>query len=310
MDADPKGIDRIHATVCAVIFGANETLLKIKLNNGYQFQKMSLIPSVDNLDKIFDTSAMGLRREYETARIDDSLNVVCAFKEMSFYNDSQQLDEIFSKICDEALSNLDNDIRCIRFVKESPLRFKTLSINIKVGSDNSYLSLIPIGEATATEEISRFNCTDAEVDEINKFVSECKLPLINSLLNHCFVFYDLSYHQPNSLSIVLLFTCLEMLFLENEQAKKERLSKRCALFLHIGQKSRQECYRILSDLYKKRSNFVHDGNNATIDNGDILYLRECVRKSIIKYRNSDLDKKQTIKDLRLEIDQLDYFTKA
>lgn len=130
MSDEVKKIDSVYIRICTVIFGTDETLLKIKLNNGFEFRKMSLIPHVDNLDKIFDISAMGLRRKYETAKINNNLQVVCAFKKMVLSNSSEdkQSNEFFSKICDDALKTLDNDIRCIRLSKEATVRFKILSI--------------------------------------------------------------------------------------------------------------------------------------------------------------------------------------
>lgn len=69
--------------VCAVMFGADETLLNIQLRDGFSFVRKSLIPLKDHLDSVLETDAMGLRRDYETARISpQSLDVICAIKEV------------------------------------------------------------------------------------------------------------------------------------------------------------------------------------------------------------------------------------
>lgn len=64
--------------ICAVMFGTDESIVKIKLDNGFYFCWKSLIPHIDHLDVIFDRNAMSLRRDYEAARIDNkTLDVIC-----------------------------------------------------------------------------------------------------------------------------------------------------------------------------------------------------------------------------------------
>ena len=46
MQGIPKNL-KYKVTICAVIFGADETLLNVDLGEGYEFRKMSLIPSKD-----------------------------------------------------------------------------------------------------------------------------------------------------------------------------------------------------------------------------------------------------------------------
>ena len=72
---------RFFYTVTAVVFGADETLLNIELVNGFKFVKRSLMPLVDHLDTVFETDAMGLRRDYEAAVVDkEHLGVICVEK--------------------------------------------------------------------------------------------------------------------------------------------------------------------------------------------------------------------------------------
>ena len=76
---------RFFYTVTAVVFGADETLLDIELVNGFNFVKRSLMPLVDHLDTVFETDAMGLRRDYEASVVDkEHLGVICVEKKLSF----------------------------------------------------------------------------------------------------------------------------------------------------------------------------------------------------------------------------------
>lgn len=67
--------------LCSVMFGTDETILDIKLKNGFSFVRRSLNTSKDNLDSVFEIDAMGLRRAYEEARISQkNLDVICIEK--------------------------------------------------------------------------------------------------------------------------------------------------------------------------------------------------------------------------------------
>ena len=112
------------------------------------------------------------------------------------------------------------------------------------------------------------------------------------------MYYDLSYHTEKYVSITLLTTALEVLFLKkDEEGKKQRLAKRCACYLYDDDQTIRSTYHKLKEEYKKRSEFVHDGKANGILDEDILFLRNCVRKSLIKAMSSTESKKQRIDDL-------------
>ena len=121
--------------VCAVIFGVDGTILNIEIGNEFRFERKSLKPEVDHLDELFDITPMGLRREYETARIDtDTDDVVCVLKnfEIEWAHDTpEEWDghiRQFDDLCDEILKHLDDKVRALRLICEAPIRFKKLSI--------------------------------------------------------------------------------------------------------------------------------------------------------------------------------------
>lgn len=303
-------------TVCAVIFGADETLLNVNLDNGFEFRRMSLVPLEDRLDEIFETDAIGLRRDYETARIDETLDTICAFKSYRISLNRTEAEEYYRKMCNDVLKYLDDSIRAIRLFAEGAVRFKKLSIKMKSDAEligeskvsNSYSSILLVAEGMRTREISKFHCESERINDLNKNISLLKLPLVGSILNNCHRYYDLSYHQDNFVSITLLITCLEILFLNSENAKKEKLAKRCSVFLYDNKNDRLSCYNKLVDAYKKRSDFVHDGNCSKIENEDILFLRDCARKSLIKYLSNGRSKKEIIHELKIFIGNLDYWS--
>ena len=111
-----------------------------------------------------------------------------------------------------------------------------------------------------------------------------KLPLISFPLsdhiNNGYTFYDLSYHHDNEISIMLLMTALELFYVNCEKAIKMNLSRRCAVYLYKEEGEIRQCFLKLREIYKKRSNFVHNGIKEISDD-DILSLRHCVRSTIL-----------------------------
>lgn len=296
-------------SVCAVIFGADETLLKIELKDDFQFIKCSLRACDSNLDRIFDTNDMGLFRDYQQAVIDkNSQEVICAVKHKTYKRLLAKYADQFYRDSDLDLISLDNQIRAIRLLKECPLRFKKIAFNLEIEDfyvgDNTRNSgthnwIHPIGEAMNTKSISKFSCTESEIEEINRQLSLLSFPLQDELLNFCHMYYDLSYHTEKYVSITLLTTALEVLFLKkDEEGKKQRLAKRCACYLYDDDQTILSTYHKLKEEYKKRSEFVHDGKANGILDKDILFLRECVRKSLLKVMSSTESKKQRITKLQ------------
>lgn len=295
-------------SVHAVIFGADESLLKIQLKDGFGFERLSINPMYNHLDEIFDTSDIGLRRDYESARLDQtSVDVVCVVKENAYVQDRLFLNEQFRNDADQDLVSLDNQIRIIRLLKEGPVRFKKIAFHQKVkynvdgiSYSSGHNAIVPIGEAMTTKPISVFHCDDGEVASINKELSRLTLPLSDSLSNSCHKYYDLSYHTEPCISITLLTTALEVLFLERDaKSKRKTLAKRCAAFLYENDAQRlQQSYNDVITLYDKRSDFVHEGTASNITNADIISLRAVVRDALLKSIYLSENKDQRIARLK------------
>lgn len=295
-------------SVHAVIFGADESLLKIQLKDGFRYERLSLNPRYSHLDEILDTSDIGLRRDYETARLDQtSVDVICAVKETTYIQDRLLLNDQFENDTDKDLMSLDNQIRIIRLLKEGPVRFKKIAFHQKfeynadgITCFSGHNAIVPIGEAMTTKPVSVFHCDDGEAVSINKELSRLSFPLSDSLLNSCHKYYDLSYHTEPCISITLLTTALEILFLErNAKSKRKTLAKRCAAFLYEKDAPRlQQVYNTLIAFYDKRSDFVHEGTATNITDADIISLRAVVRDALLKSIYLSENKDQRIARLK------------
>lgn len=295
-------------SVYAVIFGADESLLSVHLKDGFSFKRVSLIPSVGHLDNLFNTTDMNLRRDYETARIDEtSLDVICAVKVTVYKQTITSLHTQFEKDADEDLISIDNQIRALRLLKEGPVRFKKIAFNQNYNNQAekytipcNHNSINTIGEAMTTKPISTFHCNDSEVASINQELLHLAFPLNDNILNSCHKYYDLSYHTEPCISVTLLTTALEILFLErNAKTKRKMLAKRCAAFLFENDTQQiQNAYNDLIAYYDKRSDFVHEGTATNITDANIISLRAYVRDSLLKALSLSESKDQRIARLK------------
>lgn len=304
---------KYYVLICAVLFGCDNSLVDLNLGKGMMITRKSLHPK-DQLNKIFEIDAMGLRREYEDARLDkEALDVACIYNSYEFTGDTKSAELYYEQMSSELFTYLDNQIRAIRLLLEGPVRYKKLAIKMssehyivdKTNMSYEYNEIIPIGEAYNVTTIQK-----AHFDNIKQLrieMDKISFPLSKNYMNQAHILYDRSYLVTLQEAEVLLITSLEVLFLDSETGKKERLSKRCSTFLFKTQQDRVDTYKKLCDEYKKRSNYVHDGNAKDILTSDIIFLRECVRNSILKLLVSPIDKRGLIKELKEEIQSLDYW---
>lgn len=193
---------KYYYTMMAVVFGADETLLNIELVNGFKFVKRSLMPLVDHLDTVFETDAMGLRRDYETAIVDkEHLGVICVEKKLLFEIDSQAANTIFHQNSVNDFASIDDQIRTIRFLNEGALRLKKIAFKMSsekktdhgVNMSSHYNAIIPISESYSSKPIALLHLDDDAILKTNFQIKNNLIPLSDTSLNICHAYYDLSY---------------------------------------------------------------------------------------------------------------------
>ena len=303
---------RYFYTVTAVVFGADETLLNIELVNGFKFVKRSLMP-FDHLDDVFETDAMGLRRDYEAAVVDkEHLGVICVEKKLLFEIDCRDANTIFNQNTVNDFALIDDQIRTIRFLSEGALRIKKIAFKMSsekatnhgVNMSSHYNAIVPISESYSSKPFALLHLDDDAILKTNFQIKNNLIPLSDTSLNICHAYYDLSYFNETYVSIVLLITALEMIFLKGEQGKKEILSKRSAVYLYDDEEQVLSHYEKIKRIYRKRSDFVHDGKYQDIARDDIVFLRQCLRTTILKLLDDKRNKTQRITELKAQVQKV------
>lgn len=294
--------------VCAVLFGTDESILNINLKDGFSFVRRSLHPK-DHLDQVFDLSEIGLRRAYETARLDNNtLDVICIEKGAPVLIANKDASGYYDNQVDRDLVLLDNQIRAIRLIKECALRCTMVSVKMRTEDGDygpiEFNSMIPISESFGSPEISKFHCDSSEIQLFNKLVNQIQFPIANEILNIAHRFYDRSYLEDNYISLTLLIIALEMLYLKKGDEKKIPLAKRCAVYMSNNRIEQVDCYNKLIDAYRQRSDFVHDGIFTGIDDQMVLFLRDRVRDVLLNENPITFNKAQFIQRLKSKVDVL------
>lgn len=291
--------------VCAVIFGADKSILNIKLKDGYSFVLKSVYSKGDGLKELFQTDISGLQRNYYSAIVDDDYRVICIEKIIEIELNSKTTQEYWDKVNNDDLGLIDNQLRIIRLIKEGPIRCKSISFNLTpiekvdgIIQPSSYYSLFPFSESYPTKNISTISCNDKDIYLLNNALEKLDFPLKDRLLNSVHIFYDLSYHTEFCVSVSLLITALEMLFLNSENSKKEKISKRCAVYISNSEEEIYALYKKLKEVYKLRCDFIHDGDIGNIRETTVLFLRDCVRRALLKSISTQETKCDRIKNLK------------
>ena len=94
---------------------------------------------------------------------------------------------------------------------------------------------------------------------------------------------------------------MEMIFISEDGAKKERLSKRCSVFLYDTQEECLDCYNKLRAAYEQRCKFVHDGVFVGVEDETILFLRNCVREVLMTFVRRPFEKSAFISSLKNKV---------
>lgn len=303
---------KYQVVICAVLFGCDDSFVGLDMGEGLIIERKSLVP-IDCLDKIFEVDAMGLRREYETARIDsESLDVACIYKAYEYVADNKSAHDYYERISSELFTYLDNQVRAIRLLTEGPVRYKKLAVKLcsetymvsATSTSCSYSGIMPVGEAYGVQTFIKAHCDSIET--LRAEMDRISFPIEVGYLQQCHILYDRSYLVTLPEAEILLITALEVLFLQSEDCKKEKLSKRCAVFLWKSGEERLTYYQKIRDEYKNRSDYVHEGNTRKISAEGVIFLRECVRNSLLRLLYAPQDKSVLIKNLKGEIQKINY----
>lgn len=312
----------IEVIVKAILFGVDETIIdNLKVGNEYKISKDSM--TNHNLWEEFDYTAIGIRRVYEEAKLNDKLDVAILNKKTKIAYDAtfktgigyliedRQIAEIISELENNEMNYIDKKMRIIRLYKENGFNIKELLINTYMVDENKnkniYLnSKIPFPDRIFGEVEKLHLNSQKEIGDINIFISNFDLDFPNSSFSNeilsmaCFL-YDQSYHAPViTLRFMVCVIGLESLLVDGNGELSYKLSRNCAMLLSNNAEEYSALFKDIKDIYNKRSKFVHNGIVKNIEDINIIYVRNILRKAIFKIADKNISQSDLIKELDLK----------
>jgi len=315
---------KIRYNIKAILFGVDETVINtVNIGNSYVIEKDTMINY--NLWREFDYTDFGLRRAYESAKLNDNLDVAVLHKNVDIdYNDAvfkpgygwfideREISDIILDFEQKEIEYVDKKMRTIRLYSENGFNIKELLINTEViNQSNSeiiinYNSKIPFPDRIFGE-IQKLNISNRnEIDKINYFIENTDLNFENTnfsskILPSAAFLYDQSYTAPIiTLKFMVCVIGLESLLIDGNSELSYRLSRNCAMLLSNNSDTYLDLFNRMKKIYKKRSDYVHNGIVKNLEEIDVIDVRDILRNVIFKILDKNITKDELMKELDLK----------
>lgn len=280
----------------AIIFGAGEGITDIKLQHGVSIIKCNIYDK--ELSDFFDECRFSMyRNNIGAINIIDN-TVYCINAEFDINDEEYEAERTECEI----VGIVDKQIRLLRLYLGRYIYTKEYRYECK---ECGICGTIPSPDFQ-TEDVINTNVDIDKNYEISKILEE-DIPLKNKWIYNVFLVYEKSFSKDIEISFITIVTALEMIFVDGDNAIKEKLSKRIAVYLSDDDKEKNEIYTYIRKLYKKRSSFVHDGENDNIETQEIWYMRGIVRQVILQFMNTIKTKKEFCAELVTKVKNTDNF---
>ena len=275
----------------------DSSIIQLDLKNGYQIESVSLEEGL----RLF-SQLEGLPPGEVMRKLLMQFQCLCEegkrfyFASKSFKSEEEDgIDSASSNANKEYAFYLDPLIKLLRLFKEGNICMPVQYYVSDYGSDPKCgmrgFTIFPV-----TREA--FSLKGVDMEKLNEFIQNTKLPFKQSFVQLSFENFELSYqsHSP-ALSFLSLMISLETLLNPADSEVTHRISRNAAFLLG---KDSDDSGRILSEvekLYRKRSKLIHAGDVRSILREDLLKLRTIVRETIKAVDKSGLNKEQLMEAL-------------
>ena len=315
---------KIKYVIKAILFGVDETVVNsLDLGNSYKIKKDCMINH--NLWEEFDYTAFGLRRIYETAKLNDNLDVAILTKteEIRYDNailkigegwfaEGKNVEDIIFKHENEEIDYVDKKMRIVRLYSENGFNIKELLINTEVINESTnevlynHNSKIPFPDRIIGDIDKLTLSNKDEIDSINSFILKIDLDFRDSkfsskILSSATFLYDQSYTSPvETLRFMVCVIGLESLLVDGNSELSYRLSRNCAMLLSSNSGEYLELLSKMKKIYKKRSDYVHNGIMKSLEEQEVVETRKILRNVIFKIIERNISQESLIKELDLK----------
>lgn len=315
----------IKYTIKAILSGIDETVINyLDFGNSYLITKDSLTNY--KLWEEFDYTPFGIRRIYETSKLNNKLEIALLTKNSCvnynvteiMHNDEKALnfEEIYKFISDfenKELNYVDETMRHIRLFSENcfnikELLFKCDVINLEdntqiISNINSKISL----PDKILDNISKLHIeSEAKSQEINNFIKNIDTKISSSNFSPeiiklaCFL-YDQSYTAPvETLRFMVCVIAMESILVKGNLELSYRFSRNGAMLLSNNVEEYWQFSNIFKEIYKRRSNYVHTGKLDNLHLENIIQARDVLRNIILSVLSKNKSKDDLLRELEVK----------
>jgi hypothetical protein len=255
----------------------NDTILKLDLGDSFVVEKLSQEEVRPFLDRIeYHYGVNGISRIFCNGVLPKCYcirnNNIANFQTTEQGGVVNKYSE-----CKRYVDDIRHKVRLLRLFKEGNI---LLHFSCFYHIKKTKPSIFQLVREWIITDKTPFTLNDGEHLEAKRFIESTKLPFKQPFLQLALECFELSYDAPNfGLSFLSLMTGLETMLVDGYELRY-RTSRNTAVLLGKNFKESERIFKDVGDLYKKRSKFVHTGDQKAIIQKDVLKLRNYVRESI------------------------------
>ncbi|WP_018757195.1 HEPN domain-containing protein [Paenibacillus terrigena] len=289
-----------------IVAGTDESISMLEFNSSYSTFIMSMpehniflrenwnISDVFHYDTRFKKSILP---EYKVVSLISSVRVgeIDDVKNKEGQIENNYIHELLFK---QDVEELLHKFKLIRLVTTAPIYCTEIMTQFKYTFIGIPQYLQPPQITKTNEAIYKFNNINAEL--INSVFNEFSLPIDNEVLNLLLVNYDYSFYVPDDVAILILVSCLEIIYHPGDKDElKFRIARNATIFLGTNEEESTLLFDEIKKLYDIRSSLVHTGKfNLSkyrySNKEEVIYrLKKIVSTSILKYKNEIVDNNVT-----------------
>lgn len=283
--------------VQGIICGVDDSILKIDFGNNLKVCPMKM-PENNNFLRLYwyVLDVFSFDNRFVNAIINKSdgrINTIVSDLESAYIdeyldeNDNNILEKTDIEMIEGKVNRITWTFKLIRLVSKKTIWCSELIRQISSGAFSAP-NIIEFPKPYNYKKNEMSSLCDEEADKINKLINI--IPNLNdTILELTLKNYDYSFYVPDDVAIVLLVTCLEILFHPGDRDElKNRVARNAAVFLGNDIKSSSEIFDTIKIFYDIRSALVHTGKykdkKSNKSKEEIINdLRSIVSESIINY---------------------------
>lgn len=279
--------------VQGVICGVDDSIFKINFGNEIQGKSMCMPDNNDFLREYWSVlDVFSFNYRFCNAIIKDQIkiNTLISKRERGYLSEFSDVQDQYSiNRISKKVNKTINIFRVIRLVTKKPIWCSELIRRIDSGAVATPNPLILPNPYDYSKE-DMYSLSNDDVVKINQLIDHFSIKIDDTIIELALKNYDYSFFVPEDVAIVLLVTCLEILFHPGDKNElKNRVARNAAVFLGNSSISSRTIFDNVKNFYDIRSSLVHSGiykfKKIKKTKKEIIYdLRSVVSEAIINYK--------------------------